>query len=371
MYSIPPLNIKYPLRMKSIFKIGIPLVLLMGTFIFFGVLPRVKNQQELRAGANEEAKRVPLVKVVTVQAVGDTNGLTLPGQIMPFRETNIFARTQGFLKRRLVDIGSQVRRGQLLATVEAPEFDQEILRAQADLQLAQTNLDRVKSVTLPGAVAQQDVDNRQASVTVNRATVSRLQALKALQQVHAPFNGVITTRNAEIGNLVQAGAGLPMFTLAQLDTLRVYVDVPQTYFQAIKIGLPATVTIPEMKGRKFMGKVVRTSGTLRTQSRTLLTEIAIPNRDGTLMAGLYGQVKLGVKAVNPPVMIPANTLMITPEGTKVALVTPNGLLHYQAITLGRDFGNSLEVIDGLTGGEQLVTNPTDRLEDGKPVRVKK
>ncbi len=357
--------------MKTFFRILIPLLLLTAVFVFFGVLPRIKNQQELNAAAEGEARRIPVVHVITVKAVGDTTGLTLPGQMLPYRETSLYARTQGFVRQRLVDIGANVRRGQLLATVEAPEFDQEIIRAQADLQLAQSNLDRINSVTLPGAVAQQDVDVRQSAVRVGQANLQRLRALKALQDVRAPFSGVITARNAEVGNLVQAGSGLALFTLAQLDTLRVQIDVPQTYFQAIKIGLPATVTVPEMKGKSFIGKVVRTSGTLRVQSRTLLTEVAIPNRAHQLLAGLYGQVKLAVKSVNPPVVIPANTLLVTPEGPRVAVVSPNNLLTLRPITLGRDFGSSLEVLDGLAGGESLVTNPTDRLPDGAVVRVKK
>jgi RND family efflux transporter MFP subunit len=357
--------------MKTFFRIVIPLLLLTAVFVFFGVLPRIKNQQELKAAAEGETKRIPLVSVVTVKAVGDTTGLTLPGQMLPYRETGLYARTQGFLRQRLVDIGATVRRGQLLATVEAPELDQDILRAQADLQLAQANLDRVKSVTLPGAVAQQDVDVRQSAVRVGQANLQRLRALKALQEVRAPFSGVITTRYAEVGNLVQAGTGQPLFLLAQLDTLRVQIDVPQTYFQAIKIGLPATVTVPELKGKPFTGKVVRTSGTLRAQSRTLLTEVAIPNHAHQLVAGLYGQVKLAVRSLNPPVVIPANTLLVTPEGPRVAVVSLNSLLSLRPVTLGRDFGSSLEVVDGLTGGEHLVTNPTDRLTDGAVVRVKK
>lgn len=356
--------------MKSLFRIVLPLVILIAVFVFFGVLPRIRNQQELQAAAKAETTHSTLVNTVTVEALGDTNGLTLPGQIMPYRETNIYARTQGFVQRRLVDIGATVRNGQLLATVEAPELDQDIARAQADLQLAQSSLDRVKSVTLPGAVAQQDIDNRQSAVSVGQANLRRIQALKRLQEVRAPFRGIITTRNAEVGNLVQAGSGMPLFTITQLDTLRVYVDVPQTYFRAIHIGLPATVSIPEMKGQTFTGRVVRTSGTLRAQSRTLLTEIAIPNRNQQLVAGLYGQVKLAVRAVNPAVVIPANTLLITTEGPRVVTVSANNILHIQPITLGRDFGTTLEVIDGLRGGEQLVTNPTDKLQEQEVVRIK-
>ena len=356
--------------MKRFLQIVLPLLALIAVFVFFGVLPRIKNQQELKAASDEASNRIQLVSVVTVKAIGDTNGLTLPGQISPYRETSLYARTQGFIRKRFVDLGSVVQRGQLLAVVEAPEIEQDIARAQADLQLAQANLDRVKSVTLPGAIAQQDIDTRQSAVNVGQAGLRRIQALRSLQQVHAPFSGLITARNAEVGNLVQAGTGMPLFTLSQLDTLRVYVDVPQTYYQAIKIGMPAVVTVPEMKGRLFTGKVVRTSGTLRTQTRTLLVEVAIPNRKQELVAGLYGNVKFPAKAANPPVVIPANTLMVTPDGPRVVVITPNNLVKITPVTLGRDFGTTLEVVGGLSGNERVVNNPTDQLQDNAVVRVR-
>ncbi|PMD98648.1 efflux transporter periplasmic adaptor subunit [Siphonobacter sp. BAB-5405] len=341
---------------------------LLALFFFVGVLPRIRNQQELHAESDAAKNRLPLVNVVIAKRTTDTTGLTLPGQIMPYRETQVYARTQGFLRQRLVDIGSKVNRGSLLATIEAPELDQDILKAQADMKLAQVNLDRVKSVTLPGAVSQQDVDTRQAGYEVGRAALRRLEALKSLQQVRAPFNGIITARNADVGALINTG-NIPLFTVSQLDTLRVYIDVPQTYYQLVKIGLPATVKVPEL-GKSFTGKVVRTSGTLRSASRTLLTEVAIPNRSGELVAGLYGQVTLDVRAINPPVRIPANTLLVTPEGSRVVIVSSNGQVHFQPITIGRDFGTSLEVLDGLQGSERLVANPSDGLKEGGMVRVK-
>ncbi len=356
--------------MKRFLQIILPVLALIAVFVFFGVLPRIRNQQELKAASDETTNRVQLVSVVTVKAIGDTNGLTLPGQISPYRETNLYARTQGFVRKRFVDLGSIVRRGQLLATVEAPEIEQDVVRAQADLQFARANLTRVQSVTLPGAIAQQDIDTRQSAVNVGQAGLRRIQALRSLQEVHAPFNGMITARNAEVGNLVQAGTGMALFTLSQLDTLRVYVDVPQTYYQAIKIGMPAVVTVPEMKGRMFTGKVVRTSGTLRTQTRTLLVEVAIPNQKRELVAGLYGNVKFPAKITNPPVVIPANTLMVTPEGPRVVLITPNNVVKITPVTLGRDFGTSLEVVGGLSGNERLVSNPTDQLADNAVVRIR-
>ncbi|RCR66538.1 efflux RND transporter periplasmic adaptor subunit [Larkinella punicea] len=340
-------------------------------FVFVGVLPRIHNAQELREEADAQKNRQELVTVTSVSHSDDSTGLLLPGQIMPFRETPVYARTQGFLKRRFVDIGSKVRNGQMLATVEAPELDQELIRARADVRLAQSNLDRLKSVSLPGAISQQDLDNRQATYEMNQANLLRLEALKALQEIRAPFNGIITARNAEVGNLVSTGSGgaIPMFTISQLDTLRVYVDVPQTYYQLIKIGMTASINVPELN-KTFTGKVVRTSGTLRTESRTLLAEVAIPNRNQELVSGLYGQVKFSLNTIHPPVLIPANTLLVTSEGPRIVVVQPNRVLRFQPITLGRDFGTTLEVLDGLKGQEQVVTNPNDRLKDGQQVRIK-
>ena len=352
------------------FRIIIPLVVLSTLFVVFGVLPRLKNNRELEAEAGTEKNREPIVNVVALKHSSDTTGLTLPGQIQPYRQTPLYARTQGFLRRWYVDIGAQVKQGQLLATIDAPELDQDIARAKADQQLAQINLDRLQSVQLPGAIAKQDIDTRQSGVTVARANLGRLQALKDLQQVRAPFSGVITSRTAENGNLVSPGTGQPLFTISELGMLRVFVDVPQNYYRYIKIGLPATVTIPEWKNRTFIGKVVRTSGTLRSDSRTLLTEVAIPNTKQELPSGLYSQVKFDMIAANAPVLIPANALQITPEGARVVVVESEHV-RFVPITLGRDYGTTLEAASGLTGQELVVTNPNDRLRDGQKVRFRK
>lgn len=353
------------------FRIIIPLVVLIALFVVFGVLPRLKNDQELKKEANAEKNWVPIVNVVPLRHSGDTTGLTLPGQIQPYRQTPLYARTQGFLRRWYVDIGAQVKQGQLLATIDAPELDQDIARAKADQQLAQTNLDRLQSVQLPGAVAKQDVDTRRSALTVAQANLGRLQALKDLQQIRAPFSGIITSRTAENGTLVSPGAGQPLFTISELGMLRVFVDVPQTYYRYIKVGLPATVVIPELKNKVFTGKVVRTSGTLRSDSRTLLAEVAIPNPKQELPSGLYSQVKFDMIAANAPVLIPANALVMTPEGARVVVVEADQRVRFVPITLGRDYGTTLEASSGLTGQESVVTNPNDRLRDGQKVRLRK
>ncbi|GAB4005410.1 efflux RND transporter periplasmic adaptor subunit [Spirosoma migulaei] len=356
--------------MKAL-RIIIPLLALTALFVFFGVLPRIKNTQELKAAADQEKSREPIVNAVPLKHSSDTTGLTLPGQIQPYRQTPLYARTQGFLRRWYVDIGAHVKQGQVLAVIDAPELDQDIARAKADRQLAQVNLDRLQSVKLPGAIAKQDIDTRQSGVTVAQANLGRLEALKDLQQVRAPFSGVITSRTAENGVIVSPGTGQPLFTISELGTLRVFVDVPQTYFRYIKIGLPATVIIPELKNQKFMGKVVRTSGTLRSDSRTLLAEVVIPNPGQDLPSGLYSMVKFDMIAAKAPVLIPANALQITSEGPRVVVVDPDKRVRFVPITLGRDYGTTLEATNGLTGQEIVVTNPNDRLRDGQKVRFRK
>ncbi len=356
--------------MKSL-RILIPLLLLIALFVFFGVLPRIRNSQELKAEASAEKSREPIVNAVPLKHSSDTTGLTLPGQIQPFRQTPLYARTQGFLRRWYVDIGAQVKQGQLLATIDAPELDQDIARAKADQQLAQTNLDRLQSVQLPGAVAKQDIDTRRSGVTVAQANLGRLQALKALQQIRAPFSGVISSRTAENGTLVSPGSGQPLFTISELGMLRVFVEVPQTYFRYIKVGMPATVTVPELQNRTFKGKVVRTAGTLRNESRTLLTEVAIPNPKRELPSGLYSQVKFDMIATNAPVLIPANALQVTPQGPRVVVLDSDQRVRFVPITLGRDYGTTLEASSGLTGQERVITNPNDRLRDGQKVRLRK
>ena len=351
-------------------RILVPLLLLTALFVFAGVLPRMRNASQLRAEANAEKSRDPIVNAVPLKQASDTTGLTLPGQIQPHRQTPLYARTQGFLRRWYVDIGAQVKQGQLLATIDAPELDQDIARARADQQLAQTNLDRLESVKLPGAVATQDIDTRRSGVSVAKANLGRLQALKDLQQVRAPFSGVITSRTAENGNIVSPGSGQPLFTISELGTLRVFVDVPQTYFRSIKVGMPATVVVPELK-RTLPGKVVRTSGALRSDSRTLLAEISIPNPKQELPSGLYSQVKFDMISTNTPVLIPANALQITPQGPRVVVVEPDQHIRFVTITLGRDYGTTIEAATGLTGQERVVTNPNDRLRDGQKVRFRK
>ncbi|AQG81333.1 efflux RND transporter periplasmic adaptor subunit [Spirosoma montaniterrae] len=356
--------------MKAL-KFLIPLLLLIGLFVFFGVLPRIRNAQELKAEATAEKNREPVVNAVPLKQASDTSALTLPGQIQPYRQTPLQARTQGFLRRWYVDIGARVKQGQLLATIDVPELEQDIARARADQQLAKTNLERLESVQLPGAVAKQDVDTRRSAVAVADANLRRLQALKALQEIRAPFSGVITSRTAEVGTLVSPGSTQPLFTISELGSLRVFVDVPQAYYRYIKIGQPAIVKVAELGDRTLSGKVVRTSGTLRNDSRTLLTEVLIPNPKNEIPAGLYSQVTFSMIAAQAPVLIPANALQITPQGARVVVLDAEQRVRFVPVTLGRDYGTTLEATSGLTGSERVITNPNDRLREGQKVRLRK
>lgn len=356
--------------MKRILLFLIPLGLI-ALFVFVGVLPRLKIQRELLADADAERTRELVVNAVFLQQSMDSTGLTLPGQIRPFLETPIRARSQGFVKKRMADIGNTVRQGQLLATLDVPEIEQDLARARADLDLAQTNLARVTSVTLAGAVSRQDIDNRRAAVSVAEANLRRFQSVRGLQEVRAPFNGIITTRDVEVGDLISPTSAKPLYTLAQIDRLRVYVDVPQTYFQQIKVGMPATVTISEYKNRTLTGTVARTAGSLNNDTRTLLTEVVIPNPGRSIPSGLYAQVKFAPRGASQgAVMLPANALKMTPKGALVVILDENMKVRFQPITLGRDYGNVIEVTSGLTGSERVITNPNDRLQDGMKVRLR-
>ncbi len=356
--------------MKRLILFLIPLGLI-ALFVFVGVLPRIKNGQELKAAATAERTREPIVNAIPLRQGSDSSGLTLPGQIRPFLESPLRARTQGFVRKRLVDIGATVRQGQLLAVLDVPEIEQDIARARADLQLAQANLSRITSVTLPGAVARQDIDSRQAAVSVSEAGLKRLQELRSLQEIRAPFSGVITSRAVEVGDLISPTSTQPMYMLSQLDRLRVFVDVPQNFYQQIGIGTAATVVVPELKGRVLKGAVVRTAGSLNNNTRTLLTEVVISNPGRSIPSGLYAQVKFASQRGQVgTILLPANALKITPKGPVTVVLDPDMKVRFRPLTLGKDFGTTIEVTSGLTGNEQVITNPNDRLKEGMKVRLR-
>ena len=326
--------------------------------------------------------------VVTVSVTKPERGkgdqsITLPGTIQPFTDAAIYARTNGYLRKRYADLGSRVKRGQLLAEIDTPEIDQQLQQSRADLvtaeanaKLAKTTAERYQDLIKSESVSRQDLDNavggfeaRTAEVLSAKANVSRLQQLQGFSRIYAPFDGVITARNTDIGALIDSGNGAKeLFHVAATDRMRVFVSVPQVYSQSARTGLDATVTLREFPGRTFTGKIARTAEAIDVTSRTLLTEVDVDNPKGELLPGAYAEVRIQLPPGASSFRLPVNTLVFRAEGMQVATVQ-GGHVVMQAVTLGRDFGTTVEVVSGLTGNEQVVINPPDALIAGQAVRV--
>jgi RND family efflux transporter MFP subunit len=346
---------------------------------------RVETRLHVRAAlipAATEANEVSVAVTHALRASASEN-LTLPGNVQAYVETPIYARTDGYLKRWYVDIGGRVKAGQLLATIETPEVDQQLrqaeaaqLQAQANLDLAKTTADRWQLLLKSDGVSQQEVDQneaaykaRQADFNAALANVERLKYMQSFQQVTAPFAGVITARDVDIGALISNGNAKQLFRLAQIDTLRVYVNVPESYGNDIHLGMAADLHISQFPNRTFAGKVAHTSGAIDTASRTLLVEVQVPNTSGELLPGSYAEVEFHLKAGTPPLVIPSNTLIFRASGPQVAVVDDAGNARLKSVTIGRDLGTSLEIISGLQPADAVVVNPPDSIADGTPVVI--
>lgn len=360
------------------------LALVAGGLLAAGIVPRIARD----ARAAESRQRASLAPKVVLDAPRVSSGgfeVTLPGSTRSLQETTLYARTSGFVSRILADIGDPVEEGQLLAVIESPEVDEELVRARvrvqeakANLVLAQSTLGRIRSLLKTRAVSEQEHDDQQTRVNSAEATlrggeadVRRLESLQSFQKVTAPFAGVVTSRSVEKGALITAGSGsaLPsLFTVAQVDTLRIFLDVPQKYSVAVKPGSQARILVRERPGRAFEGRVVRTAASLDRASRTLLAEIHLPNPERTILPGMYVQVKLALERDEPAIVIPARTLAMLNKGPHVVTVEADGTIRHRPVTLGRDFGAEIEVSAGLTGTEKLVANPPDTFKDGQAVR---
>jgi len=326
--------------------------------------------------------------IVTVSVTRPERGkadqsINLPGTIQPFTDAAIFARTNGYLRKRYADLGSRVTRGQLLAEIDTPEVDQQLQQSRADLvtaeanaRLAKTTAERYQDLIKSESVSRQDLDNavggfeaRNAEVASARANVSRLQQTQGFSRIYAPFDGVITARNTDIGALIDSGNGAQeLFHIAATDRVRVFVSVPQVYSQSARTGLDATLTLREFPGRTFTGRITRTAEAIDVASRTLLTEIDVENPKGELLPGAYTEVRIQLPPGASAFRLPVNTLIFRAEGMQIATVQ-GGHVVMQIVTLGRDFGTSVEVLGGLTGNEQVVLNPPDALIAGQAVRV--
>ncbi|MDM0012872.1 efflux RND transporter periplasmic adaptor subunit [Variovorax sp. J22P168] len=346
---------------------------------------RIANARALEAGTAERA--IQYVKTALPQTAGAGQTLALPGTLQGFTQSPISARASGYLKRWTKDIGSRVEKGELLAEIETPEIDQQLSQAVAARQQAASGLELAKSTVArweglrqKDVVSQQDLDERRgalaaasANLAAADANVQRLRQTEGFKRVLAPFAGVITRRNVDVGDLIDAGAGnggRALFQLAQTDPLRVYVNVPQAYAQLVKAGQPVVVTQSELRGQNFKGQVARTSGAIDAASRMMQVEVALPNPDGKLLPGAYVQVALPLTP-SLALSIPANALLFRAEGTRVAVVDADGKVRLRGISIGRNYGETVEVIDGISATDRLVLNPSDSLADGDVVTAAK
>jgi RND family efflux transporter MFP subunit len=346
------------------------------------VFSRISNAKTLEAGAAERSKLY--VRVATPNTGGAALKLQLPGTLQGFVQAPIAARASGYLKRWHKDIGSRVKQGELLAEIETPEIDQQLSQAMAarqqaasSLDLARSTLERWESLRRKDVVSQQEVDERRsaeaqarANLAAADANVERLKQTEGFKRVLAPFAGVITKRNVDVGDLIDAGggAGRALFVLSQTDPLRVYVNVPQSYAQLVKPGQHVVVTQTELRGSGFKGEIVRTSASIDATSRTMQVEIALPNKDGVLLPGAFVQVALELLP-SGVMTIPTNALMIRAEGTRVAAVGADSRVQLRAVRVGRNYGEAIEILDGISAGDRLVLNPPDSLNDGDEVSV--
>lgn len=367
---------------------GLFLVLLLGALvaayaIYTGLTSRARANSSL---ARETlANSVPTVAVIRPKITNGAQEVVLPGNMQAFVDTPIWARSSGYLKRWYADIGSPVKRGQLLAEIEAPEIDQQLQQAraqldtnQANLKLAQITAERYSNLFKTDSVAKQDVDNavqsaaaRVADVTSAQANVSRLEQLVAYEKVYAPFDGVITARNVDVGALVNADtntAGKELFHLASNSTLRVYISVPEIYSRAAKPGVTANLTLTEFPGRQFQGVVVRNAKAIDINSRTLLVEVDVKNPTGELLPGSYASVHLKLPSKINAVTVPSNTLLFRSEGLRIAVVR-NGRAELMPVVLGRDYGDEVEVVSGIQAQDAVIVNPSDSVASGEQVRT--
>jgi RND family efflux transporter MFP subunit len=395
---------------RVIGAVGLLLVL-----VAIGALPRLARQREALAAVREAPATHPVVSLIHAKQGEPTSELLLPGNIEPLYNANLYARISGYLDRRNVDIGARVKAGQVLAIISSPETDQQLLQAratlaqsEASLQQARASLEQAKANAeltrltkerdLPlgeqHAISQQIVDSAvqshnarladvsaatanitaaEANVTANRANVSRLQQMQSFERIVAPFDGVITQRNVERGDLIGTGASTtskPLFSIAQSDTLRIQIDVPQSDAVNIKDGQKASVDVKERLGRSYTGTVVRNAGALDAAARTMLTEVQVDNKDGSLLPGMYAQVKFVLSEQRSSLIIPTSSLVVDHGGMHVVTVNASHTIHFVPVTIGRDMGKEIEVLNGLQAAESLVASPSDLLSEGEHVEVR-
>jgi RND family efflux transporter MFP subunit len=351
--------------------------------IYFGIHSRAVAESRLTQRTQEAA--IPTIAVVFPREGAPTQEIVLPGNTQAFSDAPIYARTNGYLRHWYFDIGAHVQKGQLLAEIETPEVDQQLLQARADLDTAQANLKiagitatRWQDLVSNGSVSQQETDQAvsnlsavKAAAESSAANVRRLEQLQSFEKIYAPFSGIITARNTDVGALIDAGANTQpreLFHIAAIHTLRLYVSVPEVYSRAAHSGAPATLTLDEFPGQTFHGTLVRNANSIDIASRTLLVEVDVDNPTGQLLPGAYVFVHLRLPDQTRSVTIPSNTLIFRKEGLQVGLVS-NGTAKLVPVKISRDYGNSVEIASGLQPTDAVIVDPSDSLVAGMPVRV--
>ncbi|HYL05527.1 MAG TPA: efflux RND transporter periplasmic adaptor subunit [Thermoanaerobaculia bacterium] len=350
-----------------------------------GIVPRMRAESALARQTRERA--VPAVTVIAPRQGAAAQEIVLPGAIQAWEDAPIFARTSGYLRRWFADIGARVKQGQLLAEIETPEVDRQLDQARADLATAGANSElaeviaaRYVELRKTDSVSQQDLDNtlgdakaKRAMVNSAQANVKRLEQLQSFERIYAPFDGVVTARNTDVGQLIDPGTGSgaarELFHVASTRTLRVYVNVPQVYSGAARPGVSAYLTLAEAPGRRFAGKLVRSANAIDVMSRTLRAEVDVDNRGGELLPGAYAQVHLELAAAARTLVVPVSALIFQSEGLCLATVDAAGRVHLAPVSPGRDFGNEVEVVAGLADGQRVIDSPPDSLVEGQEVRV--
>jgi multidrug efflux system membrane fusion protein len=368
---------------RALMVVGVTLLIL----VVAGAITLITRASHERALAKEtEQSTIPTVAVVHPLAEKPDEELLLPGSLLAFEESPIYARTNGYLVRWYRDIGSRVKEGDLLATIDTPEIDQELNQARAtreqivaQLELAKISAQRWENLRKSDSVSAQEADQQtsgyrqaQANLAAADANVRRLEQLEGFKKVYAPFSGVITKRNVDPGALINAGAGAAgreLFDIARVDPLRVYTSVPQAYAPFIRVGESTYVTLQEFPGQRFSAKVARTAEAIDPNTRTLLTEVDVPNKDGRLLPGSFGEVHFAIGSNVDKVTVPVNAMLFRSEGPRLAIVGADKKIQLRAINIGKDYGTTLEVLGGVAIQDQVVINPSDSLENGQEVNI--
>src|SRR5579871_4289473 len=368
---------------KALMIVGVALLALLVA----GAVTLLSLVTHERALAKEtELQTIPTVAVVYPAAEKPDEELILPGSLLAYEESPIYARTSGYLVRWYKDIGSRVHEGELLATIDTPEIDQELNQARAgreqivaQLELAKISAERWENLRKSDSVSAQEADQQtsgykqaQANLAAADANVRRLEQLEGFKKVYAPFSGVITRRNVDPGALINAGAGASgreLFDMARVDPLRVYTSVPQAYAPYIKVGGETYVTLQEFPGQRFKARIARTAEAIDTNTRTLLTEVDVPNKDGRLLPGSFGEVHFSVGSNVDKVTVPVNAMLFRAQGAQIAVVGPDNKIELRPINIGRDYGTTLEILGGVSISDEVVVNPPDSLEAGEQVNV--